>query len=156
MIIESREKITELLPYLPLRLARALAYLRDTDPSLLPDGEYPIEGRDIFLKINSYQTGSKEELTAEAHYKYIDVQYMIKGREVIWRAPFDKLRHTVTADNPKEDYVFFSRVKGEKQYIFSEGEVIIFFPWDVHRTKGKVGGRPAAARKAVLKVRTEG
>jgi YhcH/YjgK/YiaL family protein len=155
MIVENRCKIEELLPYLPLRLSRALAYLRDADFDSLPDGRHEIEGRDIYLNIMSYSTGKKEEQTAEAHYKYIDIQYIIKGSEIICYAPLDLKRQTIKEKSIKEDYVFFSEVPEAKEYLQTAGSIVIFFPWDVHRTKCRVGDKPAKVRKAVIKVRAE-
>jgi YhcH/YjgK/YiaL family protein len=156
MIVEHRCKIDELLPYLPLRLSRALAYLRDADFDALPDGRHEIEGKDIYLNIMSYSTGKKEEQPVEAHYKYIDIQYIIKGSEIVFHAPLDHKRQTVKEKNLKEDYVFFSEVPDAKEYLQTAGSIMIFFPWDVHRTKCHAGSRPGKVRKAVIKVRAEG
>ncbi|MDR2006281.1 MAG: YhcH/YjgK/YiaL family protein [Acidaminococcales bacterium] len=156
MIVEHRCKIDELLPYLPLRLSRALAYLRDADLDALPDGRHEIEGKDIYLYILSYSTAHKEAQTAEAHYKYIDIQYIIKGSETVYHAPIDPGLQSVKEKNLKEDYVFFDKVQNEKEYLQTTGSIMIFFPWDIHRTKCHAGGRPGKVRKAVIKVRAEG
>ncbi|MDR3349520.1 MAG: YhcH/YjgK/YiaL family protein [Acidaminococcales bacterium] len=156
MIVEHKCKIDELLPYLPLRLSRALAYLRDADLGALADGRHEIEGKDIYLNIMSYSTGKKEEQTAEAHYKYIDIQYIIKGSETVYCAPLDLERQSVKEKNLKEDYVFFDKLQEEKEYLQTAGSIMIFFPWDIHRTKCHVGGRAGKVRKAVIKVRAEG
>jgi YhcH/YjgK/YiaL family protein len=156
MIIEDKRKIDELLPYLPLRLARALAWLRDADFAVLPDGRREIEGKDIYVNIMSYKTGKREEQKAEAHYKYIDVQYVIKGQEFVYHAPTGGENQTVAEKNSKEDYVFFAALGDAKEYRLTAGSIAIFFPWDIHQAKCCVGGHAANVRKAVIKVRAEG
>ena len=46
-------------------------------------GKYNIKGEDIFVNIVEYNTVSKEERFWEAHRDYIDIHFMIKGKEII-------------------------------------------------------------------------
>ena len=156
MIVECRQKIDKVLPYLSLRLARAMAYLRDTDFESLPDGRHEVEGSDIFVTISSYKTDKRQDCISEAHFKYIDIQYLLSGEELIYHAPLDEKCQTVEQKNIKDDVVIFSDVTNEKEYLLEAGQVVIFFPWDVHRTKCKSGDKSCKNRKAVIKVRAEG
>ena len=45
MIFTDLSKINDLLPYMSLRIGKALAYLRDTNFADLPNGEYEVAGR---------------------------------------------------------------------------------------------------------------
>ena len=156
MIIESKQKIDKVLPYLSIRLARAITYLRDTDFDGLPDGRHDVEGDEIFAVISSYKTDKKEDCISEAHFKYIDVQYLLEGEEFIYYAPLDEQCQTVGHKSEKDDVVVFSEVTNENQYHFKAGQIIIFFPWDVHRTKCKTSSKGCKSRKIVIKVRSEG
>lgn len=155
MIFESKQKIDKIMPYLPLRLARAMAYLRDTDFNNLPDGRHEFEGQDIFAMIKSYKTVKKEEGIAEAHFKYIDVQYLLEGEELIYHASLNEGCQNVAEKRVKDDIVIFSEVEKDTEILFKAGHVVVFFPWDVHRTTCKTGARANKNRKVIIKVRAE-
>ncbi|WP_351089852.1 YhcH/YjgK/YiaL family protein, partial [Shewanella sp. S1-49-MNA-CIBAN-0167] len=75
--LANRHLYTQLSP----RLAKALAHLADTDFSQLEVGNYPLEGKDIFVIVNDYETKPKEIEPFEVHQQYIDVQYVVSGEE---------------------------------------------------------------------------
>ena len=87
MIFTDLSKINDLLPYVSLRIGKALAYLRDTNFESLPNGEYEVEGRAIFARVNTYETEAREEKKPESHIKYIDVQFLVAGKESIGFCP---------------------------------------------------------------------
>ena len=62
-------------------IERALEYLADTDFTALEDGRHPIDGEAIFALVSSYDTEPESARSFEAHRKYIDVQYLLTGRE---------------------------------------------------------------------------
>ncbi|MDD5435916.1 MAG: YhcH/YjgK/YiaL family protein, partial [Nitrospira sp.] len=66
-----------------MKIETALNYLQDTDLSNLKPGRYEIDGSDIFALMQNYETKPKENGFWEAHRKYIDIQYVIKGTELI-------------------------------------------------------------------------
>lgn len=157
MIIESKATIDKILPYLPLRIGRAMAWLRDTDLSTLTDDRHEIEGDDIFVVISGYKTQKAEDCVTEAHFKYIDIQYIISGEELIYQSQLGAKSQKVIEKNVKEDFVTFeSDIAEENCYHLRTGQIAIFFPWDVHRTKARAGKATAKVRKAVIKVRAEG
>ncbi len=153
MIIETREKLEEIIPYLPLRLGKALAYLRDTDFSKVEDGEYEIDGRDVYAKIRNAKTKSKKENKPETHIKYIDVQYMISGEEIIACASKSKQKHVVAEEDIPEDCIFYEDCPDEVDYLMKAGQLMVIFPWEVHRGSCHVDGKEGDIRKAVVKVR---
>ncbi len=155
MIIESRDKLDTLLPYLSVRLSKALAYLRDTDFDKLPDGEYEIEGKDIYAKVRNAKTKSKEGSRPETHKKYIDVQYIISGEELICCAPKSKA-HVLDEENLLEDTFFYKSCEGERDYLMKAGQLMVIFPWEVHRGSCHVANTEGAIRKVVIKVRVNG
>jgi YhcH/YjgK/YiaL family protein len=67
--------------FLGQRFEKALRYLAENDLSNTPVGEYEIDGRNVFLKIQEYETTIPEDCKIELHRVYADVQYIISGEE---------------------------------------------------------------------------
>jgi biofilm protein TabA len=67
------------------RIGRALEYLAKTDFASVEDGKHPIEGDDIFALLMSYDTEPESVRRFEAHRKYLDVQCILSGTEIISR-----------------------------------------------------------------------
>ena len=156
MIFTDLEKINDLLPYVSLRLGKALAYLRDTDFDNLPNGEYEVEGRDIFARVNTYATEPKEDKKPESHIKYIDVQFLASGKESIGFCSLTK-EHKVVENYAKEqDLLFYEKADNENYVSMRTGDIAVFFPWEIHRPGCNAGEVSATVKKVVIKVRNGG
>lgn len=130
-------------------LVRALEYIRNTDFSQLEDITYEVEGRDLFFFIQSYETRESNE-TPESHQKYIDIQYMISGTEVMGVGQLDTMTEEVEA-KPQND-VWFHR--GPMDFItMSEGMFAVFFPNDAHAPCISPAAGKHPVRKCVFKIR---
>lgn len=126
-------EIDKLLPYVKESLQKALKYLQATDFSKLENGNYEIEGKAIYAGVNTYTTEPKADRKPEKHAKYIDVQFMGRGKESIYYA-------TVRPDQvPSEDYLeerdvcFYKDVAEVNGADLVEGDFVILFPWEIHR-----------------------
>jgi hypothetical protein len=72
---------------LPANIQKGLKFLAETDIAALPAGRVDIEGDTIFALIQDYDTAPKAEKRPESHARYIDIQYVFSGREIIGYAP---------------------------------------------------------------------
>ena len=59
---------------------KGLELLRDTDFSKLEDARVEVDGEDLFYLLQSYESKPAND-TPEAHKKYVDIQFLISGRE---------------------------------------------------------------------------
>jgi YhcH/YjgK/YiaL family protein len=131
------------------RINKAFDYLKQTDFSKMELGKYEIDGDNIFALVNEYNTKDQSEGKLEAHKKYIDVQFVAKGRELMGYAPFENQK-VIDEYNEQNDITFFS---GDKSFTqVNEGMFAIFFPTDVHLPGIKVD-EPAYVKKVVVKVK---
>lgn len=131
------------------RINDALAYLIKTDFSKLKPGKYEIDGDNIFALVSEYRTKDETEGKLEAHKKYIDVQFVAKGRELIGYAPLENQK-IISEYNEQNDIIFY---EGDKSFIkFDEGMFAIFFPNDVHMP-GIIYKEKAYVKKVVVKVK---
>lgn len=131
------------------RINKAFKYLKETDFSKMELGKYEIDGDNIFALVNEYTTKDESEGKLEAHKKYIDVQFVAKGSELMGYAPLGNQK-IIDEYNEQNDITFFS---GEKSFTrVDEGMFAIFFPTDVHLPGIKVN-KSAYVKKVVIKVK---
>lgn len=132
------------------RIKKALMYLKNTDLLNLENGKYEIEGGDIYVIVQDYQTKPQFEGKWEAHKKYIDIQYIIKGREKIGWGTISDFSE-ITEYNENND-IFFLEGNGDF-FEIREGFFTILTPQDVHMPSISVGEGKEYTKKAVIKIR---
>ena len=135
------------------RLATALAHLATTDFSQLPVGNYPLDGDNIFVIVNDYQTEPKSTKRFEVHQKYIDVQYVVSGEEEFGYLPLADQTPS-KAYFEKHDYAEFDYQTNKADASFVQlkaGMFALFFPGDIHMPGA--GDVATAVRKVVIKVK---
>lgn len=145
------DKLTnsQLYSSLSERIDKAFTYLKQTDFSNIELGKYEIDGDNIFALVNEYNTKDESEGKLEAHKKYIDVQFVAKGRELMGYAPLENQK-IINEYNEQNDIIFF---EGEKSFIkVEEGMFAIFFPNDLHMPGINVE-KSEFVKKIVLKVK---
>ena len=158
MIIDKIENINT-YKNLSNRLSKAFDYIINTDLKNTAPGKYDIDGENIFALINEYQTKPESEGKLEAHRKFIDVQYVIAGEELMGYVPLGNPAYAKASAGKQEiieeykeenDVIFY---KGEKSFTkVEEGMFAIFFPSDVHMP-GINSGKSIKVKKLVIKVR---
>lgn len=65
--------------------------MRTTDFSKYSDGKHIIDEDLMHVIVSTYTTENGTEKLFEAHRKYIDIQFMIRGRESIYWSPLENL-----------------------------------------------------------------
>src|SRR4030066_683186 len=132
------------------RIKQSFDYIVQTDLKNLAPGKYEIDGENIFALVSEYKTKSEQEGKLEAHRKYIDIQYVISGEELMGYVPLGN-QQILEPYKEENDIVFF---KGDKSFTkVSAGMFAIFFPEDVHMP-GILAGQKSSVKKLVIKVRT--
>lgn len=113
MITGTKADIEKFLPYVSARLKAALQYIADTDFTKVAEGEYPIEGKNVFVRVSRYTTEPKANKKPESHNAYIDVQYLGEGTEKIYYTARNAT-HKVIEDYAEEKDLLFMK-KPEKR-----------------------------------------
>ncbi|MBP2656853.1 MAG: hypothetical protein H6Q73_4422 [Firmicutes bacterium] len=140
----------------PAQLQVGLKFLLETDLSSLPLGRHEIQGDKIYASVAEYETEPYSERRAEAHAKYLDIQYVCSGEEFIGAAPL-KAEYEVEEDCLNErDVIFYKKVTEETKLTLLPGMFAVLFPWDVHRPNCTIGGKASKVRKIVVKVAIDG
>jgi len=134
------------------RIKTALEYIATTDFSKIEAGKYELDGENIFVLVQEYDSIPREQGKWECHQKYIDIQYIAEGVEQIGVNNIVKMQVT-DEYNPEKDIAFLS---GDGDYItFSKGSYGIFFPEDAHKPKIASGNVSGKVKKIVVKIKID-
>lgn len=130
-------------------IKRAFEYLKQTDFSGVENGKHIVDGDTVFAILQEYDTKNDSDAKLEAHRKYIDVQYIISGEELIGVRPL--IAQTPCKEYDAEnDYALYddncSFVK------INPRQFAVLFPQDLHKPGVKVDGS-IKVKKVVMKVR---
>ena len=149
MILDRIEN-THLYLGLNARFSKAFEILTDKTLSQKQDGKYAVDGENIYYTIQRYTTKPLNEGKLEAHRKYIDIQFLLEGQEILGYAPLKGLT-TAEVYNPQKDIAFFNTPKEITKVILEPGLFCILFPDDAHLPCRQLAG-PAEVRKVVIKI----
>ena len=139
--------------YFPLgeRIQKALEYLKNTDFSNIEPGKYEIDGEDVYAVVSQYDTKPVTSGKWEAHKKYLDIQYVLEGKEKIGYSFSNKTIVTQEYDDYK-DIMF---LKGEGSFLTVEtGYFTLLFPSDIHMP-GIAINISTPVKKVVVKVKVD-
>lgn len=97
-----------------------------------------------------YATRDRADCFFESHRKYIDIQFVLEGEEVIDVIPIGALAVTKPYREEKDVIKYADTREGSRLRIRA-GEAAIFFPEDGHMP-GQFAEKAALVRKTVVKV----
>ena len=126
----------------------AFGFLKE-DLASKPVGTFVIKENELKAIISEYDTKIPGDAKWESHRKFIDLQYVINGKEKMGLLPLDKaILHEEY--QPENDLIFFGEQEGD--YSIATPEVYyLFFPQDVHRPGLQVNGSEKV-KKLVIKI----
>ena len=81
---------------------KAFAFLKNNDLNKIAKGKYPIDGDNVFASVTTDSTKNFDKTNWESHRKYIDLQYVIEGEELIGVYPVSKATVTKEYDEKRE------------------------------------------------------
>jgi len=130
-------------------LKKAFEYLKQTDFSKLEAGKYVVDGDNLFAMVQEYDTKNDADCKLEAHKKYIDVQYVVSGEELIGVRPL--INQTPSKEYDAEnDYALYDDTCSFIKV--SPTQFAVLFPQDLHKPGIKIN-TSAKVKKVVMKVR---
>jgi YhcH/YjgK/YiaL family protein len=135
------------------RWDNAFHFLQSHDLSKLEPNRYDIEGDNLYAQVSEYLTKNEEDAKYEAHRKYIDIQYVVHGKERIGVAPLSRKHDVLQPYDPAKDVEIMTFDHGVNHNASPE-TFFIFFPDDAHRP-GLEDGANEQVRKTVVKVKVD-
>ena len=124
-------------------------FIKRVEEENLPAGKYELDGKNVYASVQEYTSKLDSEIF-EGHRDYIDIQYIISGREMMECAEV-KNCVTTTPYNPEKDVEFFTCNGVKAKMEFDEGSFAIFFPQDIHKP-GVMLDTQSPVKKVVVKV----
>lgn len=144
------------------RFAAAFEFLSRPESLKLEPAEHgsqnslrvPIQGDAVFALVQRYQPKAIKGAFWEAHRKYIDVQYVVEGAELMLWAPLASM----TIMNAYDDARDFTRLapkacdETSRSLCVAAGMFTIFLPDDAHAPGLAIDGAAGEVKKIVVKV----
>lgn len=116
------------------------------------NGKYPLEDG-AYAVVSEYESKPVDAAKFEAHKRFIDVQLILAGREIIGVMPTEKMRlGTCIAEyNPEKDVENYRECGEYEAHVLEAGDFLILYPEDGHMPGVQADG-PCAMKKIVLKI----
>jgi len=130
------------------KLHSAFKYLKETDFDTLQPGTYSVDGTDILAKVLLYNLHEVVEPMLERHRRYIDMQMVVSGYELLG---YEMLREqsVLKPYDSRTDCEYF---EGNPSYFRLEpGMFSVLFPHDLHMA-GICVDCAERVKKVVLKI----
>ena len=133
------------------RWDKAFHYLKTADLHSLEVGRHEIDGDNVFALRADYMSKEKHEVPFETHKKYVDLQYLISGIEIM----------SITSEINKAEIIMpydetidkeFMAIDESPHYVATPDKFFLFFPSDLHRTDIKLFEN-SPVKKIVVKIK---
>lgn len=128
----------------------AYDWLSKFDANEYGNGRHELDNG-IYCNIERYKTVSRTNRRFESHNKYIDIQYIIQGEEIISIADTKKLSIASEYDETK-DIIFYNDAVKYDDILMTTGDFMVLYPNDAHMPCISDNGIAIEVRKAVIKV----
>ena len=116
-------------------LQKAIDFLQSPHLHALPDGRVEIDSERVFALVQRFATKWVASPKFESHRKYIDIQFIVSGEEIIGWAPAELMEIT-TAYEADKDICFGTVPKGQWTPVHLQaGRMAILYPEDGHAPK---------------------
>lgn len=127
----------------------ALKFLKETDFNTLEIGRYELSDDGTYANVEEYLT--KDTAHFEAHRKYIDIQFLLKGNEYVYITPMEPDKQIETlAYNESRDIEFFDKDNYQKRLLTTKN-FLVLFPEDGHKPCMKINSSDKV-KKVVIKI----
>ena len=150
MIVTDLVHFERQVPLTPA-IRKAVEFLRRPDLASLTDEKVVIDGDKVFALPQRCETEANASPRFEYHRKYIDIQFVVEGDEVIAWAPAEKL--TITAPYDREKDITFGTAPADAvtPVRLRPGQLAVLYPEDAHAPR-LAAGSPGKVFKIVVKV----
>ncbi|HXY61805.1 MAG TPA: YhcH/YjgK/YiaL family protein [Nitrospirota bacterium] len=150
MIASDLKHIESQLAMTPF-MKKAIEFLRLRGIYDLPDGRVEIDGRRVFAIVQRYETTDTSSPKFEYHKKYIDVQYIAVGKEIIGWVPAESIKITEAYDAVKDAAFGAAEAGTWTPLSLQAGQLAVLYPEDGHASR-LACGQSSAVMKIVVKV----
>ncbi len=116
-----------------------------------PDERITVDGDNIFINLSTYTNKNVDDCLFESHKKYIDIQYVVTGAELIDVCQTNTLKATDDRLDT-DDIAFYENTDIFSTAYLAEGIFVVLFPGEAHRPCVAPDGKGIKTKKAVAKI----
>ncbi|MEH7252783.1 YhcH/YjgK/YiaL family protein [Neobacillus niacini] len=127
----------------------AIEYIQTHDFANLQTGMHEVDGDELFFNLIEYETKAPEERFWESHKKYIDLHFILEGKEFVANELFERM--SIKQEYDEQDDYFLLKGEVQSKVKLEKGDFMILYPSDVHMTGIKVDSGEKV-RKLVFKI----
>jgi len=130
----------------------AYGFLKELSEENFKAGRYDLSDG-VYVNLCSYETKQRKDSMFEAHRKYIDIQYMISGKELITVESLEDMHSgkCISEYSEEGDAELYEMNVSGTDHLLSEGTAVILMPQDAH-APGICVNSPECIKKAIVKV----
>jgi len=131
-------------------IAKAFGFLQNDIGPSTPDGRIDIDSDRLYAVIAAYETRPMEHCRFEVHRRYLDIQYLLAGSELIGWSGREGLTISEKYD-PEKDVEYFEHPANYTSLQLHSGQFAFFYPDDAHAPGARLGSI-VTARKVLVKI----
>jgi YhcH/YjgK/YiaL family protein len=146
--LDQADRYAGLHPLFPL----AFAWGRDPVHHSLPTGRHSIVGDDLVALMNEGSTAPAAVKALESHRRFIDIQLVLAGPEIMEWAPLAGLTITEAYDATRDIAFHADPAAGTARLLVHPGQFAVFWPDDAHKPCCDPGSVSVQYRKIIFKV----
>ena len=146
MILDSLKNASASFSLNP-RFKKAFDYIKNNDLAKMEPGKIVLDGDNLFISLVEIDGKKPEVAKMEAHKKYIDIQIVLVGQEMMGWSAIENCKREIAPYNAENDIIFYTD-KPTSYITVNPGEFAIFFTEDGHApaiSNGRI-------KKAIVKV----
>ncbi|MDH3001170.1 hypothetical protein A1D23_11985 [Chelonobacter oris] len=137
---------------LPSVIAEICDYLNRQDLAALTLGRHDITA-DIFMNVMEFETAEADSKKAELHHRYLDVQLLISGSELIEYGVGNPDLSAYEDYQEEDDYQLSAQqIKDKNSVVLKPGMFAVFFPYEAHKPGCNIDGKSGTVKKLVVKI----
>lgn len=134
------------------RCIDAINYLSKLDLNNISLGRHDVNDT-FYYNVDEYNTSIDENRFFESHRRYIDIQMILAGEEMMQITDISRLQESVPY-NEEKDYTLYYSSGINGGTLFRAGSVLILYPKDAHRSIS-FNGNVSRVKKIVGKLRID-
>jgi YhcH/YjgK/YiaL family protein len=133
-------------------MQKALDFLDEIQDKEIPDGNVEIDGTNVYAIVQSYTSKPDTDTPKfEAHRKYIDIQFVLSGKELMGWAHLEKMMTTIPYNETRDALYGVVPPENATFVHYGAGQAIVLFPTDAH-SPGLADGDAESVKKIVMKI----
>jgi YhcH/YjgK/YiaL family protein len=129
----------------------AVEFLETSGRSELAEGRVVVDGEKVYVEVQAYDSVERDAERFEGHRKYIDIQFVVSGEEIISWTSMKNVTETKAYDAEHDYWLGSAPADKITEVRLGAGQLAVLYPSDPHAPRKAIGSA-APVRKLVVKV----